>query len=74
MSRNQAQVGPPTLLIEDFIENSASFSKTGLSSLLTCDFLAPTNISKPISALATLTSTKELFKLFMQAYIDTVKK
>ena len=68
---NQAQ--PPAIPTEDNTQASSIPSEDSLSRSLTCRSYAPTDGLEPSLVPAPPASTEELFKLFMQTYMDIVK-
>ena len=69
--RNQLQ--PSVAPTEDNTQASSTPTEDNLSSTLTQRSPAPTDDPEPTVAPAPLSSTEEVFKLFMQTYIDIVK-
>ena len=69
--RNQAP--PPATHTKSNTRVSFTPSEDSLSSLLSRGSPASTDGPEPTPAPASPASTDELFKLFMQTYIDTVK-
>ena len=65
-----------TTLTGGITQRNATSSKASLLSSLSHNLVAPTDALKPTPrpiASTSPTSIEELFKLFMQTYIDTVK-
>ena len=69
--RNQAQ--PPAAPTEGNTRASSILIEDSLSSSLTGGSSAPTDGPEPTLTSVPPASTEELFKLFMQTYMDTVK-